>query len=56
MPQNTNASPPPPTGVLWLVLILLALLGTLLRQLGKPGAWLERWAMKRLGVWEEGAE
>jgi hypothetical protein len=33
------------------ILAILALLGTTLRQLGKPGAALERWALKKLGAW-----
>jgi hypothetical protein len=44
VPKNTNNSPPPPTGVWRTVLLILA------RSRGQ-GAALERWALKRLGVW-----
>lgn len=53
MPLNTNDKRGPPTGVFWLILSLLALIGTALKLLGAPGALLERWALKRLGVWRE---
>jgi hypothetical protein len=51
-----NASPGPPTGAWRLLLIALAIVGTGLRQLGKPGAALERWAMIKLGVWSDEGE
>jgi hypothetical protein len=51
MPLPTNKTRAPPTGLWRLALTSLALTGTVLRQLGKPGAALERWALRRLGVW-----
>lgn len=53
MPWNMNDSQQRPTGVWRVALTALAMIGTALRQLGKPGAALERWALKRLGVWAE---
>lgn len=54
-PPNTSASPAPRMSA-WRTafLSLTALVGRALRQLGKPGKWLEGWALKRLGVWEDG--
>lgn len=49
--RNMKNSRAPPTGVSRLALMALAMLGTTLRQLGKPGASLEKWALKKLGAW-----
>lgn len=46
MPENTNTSPKPPTGLWKITLLLLA-------RAGGKGAALERWALKRLRVWPE---
>jgi hypothetical protein len=51
MPWNTNGSHAPPTGAWRMALIAIAMIGTALRQLGKPGKALEAWALKHLGVW-----
>lgn len=53
MPWNTKPSRERPTGGWRLTLTLLALIGTALRQLGKPGAALERWSLTKLGVWAD---
>lgn len=44
--EEPNASHKPPTGV-WRALLLI------LAKVGGRGAALERWALKRLGVWPE---
>lgn len=51
-PNNTNGWPAKPTSA-WATIFWapLALLGRSLRQLGKPGMWLEAYALKRLGEW-----
>jgi hypothetical protein len=51
VPRNKNVSPPPPGSASEIALTFLALVGRLLKQIGKPGAALERWALKRLGVY-----
>ncbi len=53
MPWNTKPSQGRLTGGWRLTLTLLAMIGTMLRQLGKPGMALERWALTKLGVWRD---
>lgn len=46
MPKNTNSSRKPPTGVWKLTLLVLA-------RIGGRGRKLERWALRKLGVWAD---